>query len=62
MAALEIAQRWPETRAAVDQAIDETVMPQDFSIHSTLKGKMQLKYEMAPMIRHAVACMREKRQ
>lgn len=56
-AALEIAGRWPDVREKVDAAIHGVIDAPDFSIHSTLKGATQLKYQMAPMIRNAVKYM-----
>lgn len=61
VAAMEIALAHPDTRSQVDAVIHGVIDAPSFSIHSTLKGAEQLKYEMAPMIRNAVGCLSEKR-
>lgn len=60
-AAMEIAERWADTRAEVDSAVHSVIDDPDFSIYSTLKGATQLKYQMAPMIRNAVDYMTKRR-
>lgn len=52
-AADRIAAAHPETRGEVNAVIDSVIGRADFSIHSTLKGPVQQKYEMAGMIRQA---------
>lgn len=54
MAAMAVAKIHPETWDEVDKTVHGVIDRPDFSIHSTLKGWMQLKYQMAPMIRNAV--------
>ncbi len=58
--ALKIAKAHPglagQTRDAIHQVIDRD----DFSARSTLKGGNLIKFEMAPLIRNAVARMEEK--
>ena len=54
MAAMAVAKAYPETWDEVDKTVHGVIDRPDFSVHSTLKGWMQLKYQMAPMIRNAV--------
>lgn len=53
-AARQIAQAHPETQASVDRVIHGVIDRDDFSIHSTLKGAVQLKFEMAGILRSAL--------
>ena len=65
VAAMAIAQEYPETRAQVDGVIHGVIDAPDFSIHSTLKMTRKtlapIKYEMAPMIRNAVRILASRR-
>lgn len=58
-AAAQIARAHPEAWPQVDETVRGAIDRKDFSIHSTLKGKVQLKYEMADMIRQAYARLRK---
>ena len=66
VAAMAIAQEYPETRTQVDGVVHSVIDAEDFSIHSslkmTIKGIAPIKYEMAPMIRSIVRRLSEKRK
>ena len=62
VAAEEIALLHPAAREKTDAVIHGVIDDPAFSIHSTLKGRQQLKYQMADMIRHAVDCLEKKRK
>ena len=60
-AAMEIAERWADTRAEVDSAVHSVIDDPDFSIYSTLKGATQLNTRSSVMIRNAVDYMTKRR-
>jgi len=59
VAALAIAKKYPDVRERVLDVLHRATDREDFSIHSTLKGAEQPKYQMAPMIRNAIRCLSE---
>ena len=61
MAALKIAEKWPAVRENADTVIHQVTDREDFSIHSTLKGRDQVPYQMASMIREAVRITESRR-
>ena len=62
MAALKIAEKWPAVRENADTVIHQVTDREDFSIHSTLKGRDQVPYQMAPIIREAVHITESRRK
>ena len=49
-------------RENADMVIHQVIDREDFSIHSTLKGKDQVPYQMAPIIREAVHITESRRK
>ena len=62
MAVLKITEKWPAMRENADMVIHQVIDREDFSIHSTLKGKDQVPYQMAPIIREAVHITESRRK